>query len=117
MIHKNIKDIQALPTSHGAGMKKVLIAPKDTPSNITQIAHTTMEAGEHIKGHTHSDMEEHFYIEQGSGRIVLDGVDYPMQDGDYFYVPAGVSHELFIGDTPLVMMTIGVVLNKDSKRL
>lgn len=110
MIYRNIQDIEAIPTSHGGGMKKVLIAKNETPSAITQIAHTTLQAGEHIEGHTHPDMEEHFYIEEGSGHIVLDGIEYPMHDGDYFYVPAGMSHELFIGDTPVVMMTIGVLV-------
>ena len=110
MIHRNIEDIDAVPTSHGAGMKKVLIAKHETPSNITQIAYTTVDKGEHILGHTHTDMEEHFFIEKGSGCIVLNGVEYPMHDGDYFYVPAGMMHELCIGDTPVKMMTIGVLV-------
>lgn len=53
MIKRNLHNIPYIPTSHGAGMKRVLIANEETESKITQIAITELTHGTTIDEHVH----------------------------------------------------------------
>ena len=103
---KSIKDIQSIPTSHNAGMKRVLLAANESECPITQIAITDLKAGEVAEAHVHNDMQEGFYVLSGELDIVLDGVVEYCQAEDFLYVKCGVSHELR-AITDVRVMTIG----------
>ena len=103
---RSLNNIQAIPTSHSAGMKRVLLAAEESGCAITQIAITDLRAGEVAKAHVHSDMQEGFYVLKGELDIVLDGVFEHCKAEDFVYVKCGTSHELR-AVTDVQVMTIG----------
>lgn len=103
---RSINDIESIPTSHHAGMKRVLLAANESGCPITQIAITDLKAGEVAETHSHEDMQEGFYVLSGELDIVLDGAVEHCKAEDFVYVKCGTSHELrAISDVRV--MTIG----------
>ena len=103
---RSIKDIEPIPTSHNAGMKRVLLAANESDCPITQIAITDLRAGEIAEAHIHEDMQEGFYVLSGELDIVLDGKAEHCKAEDFVYVKCGISHELR-AITDVRVMTIG----------
>ncbi len=52
---------------------------------------TSFPAGTIIDFHQHSEYEIH-YIPYGKGRVILDGVTHPLQEGMLYVTAPGVSH-------------------------
>ena len=102
----SLSEIPAVPTSHNAGMKRVLLSAAESGCPITQIAVTVLRAGEIAEAHVHSDMQEGFYVISGELDIVLDGVVEHCKADDFVYVTSGTSHELR-AVTDVRVMTIG----------
>lgn len=105
-IFRKIEDIVDKPTSHGVGLKKVLLANNECASNITQIASTTLESGANVEEHKHLDMEECFLIQSGEIVIAIEGENYRLTAGSLIYIPCGKSHGLKAISTT-TMITIG----------
>lgn len=103
---RSIKYIKPIPTSHKAGMKRVLLAANESECPITQIAITDLKAGEVAVTHSHEDMQEGFYVLSGELDIVLDGAVEHFKAEDFVYVKCGTSHELR-AITDVMVMTIG----------
>ena len=103
---RSLKEIEAVVTSHNAGLKRVLLSANESECPITQIAVTDLKAGETATGHVHTDMQEAFYVVSGKLDIVLDGVVEHCLPEDFVYVKCGVSHELR-AVTDVRVMTIG----------
>lgn len=103
---RSLTDIAAVPTSHKAGMKRVLLAAEERGCAITQIAITDLRAGEVAEAHVHSDMVEGFYVLNGELYFVTDGVVEHCKAEDFVYVKSGTSHELR-AVTDVRVMTIG----------
>ena len=103
---RSFNDIVPVATSHKTGMKRVLLAANESDCPITQIAITDLKAGEVAEAHSHSDMQEGFYVMSGVMDIVLDGVKEHCHAEDFVYVKCGISHELR-AITDVRVMTIG----------
>lgn len=72
-----------------------------------QLVLMSLQPGEEIGSETHADTDQFFRIEQGQGRIVIDGACYRLRPGDVAIVPAGASHNLVCtGDAPLKLYTL-----------
>ena len=122
MIKRNLFDLQRIPTSHGAGLKRVLIGNEETDSKITQIAITDLDHGAHIEEHIHPDMDEYFYVMKDDHRmyrddnyaddismlITIDGEITECRENDIVYVSAGSRHEM-LALSDVTIMTIGVL--------
>lgn len=104
-----MKDIPAIPSSHKVGMKRVLLAVKESGCAITQIAITDLKAGEMAEAHVHQDMQEGFYVMSGKLDIVLDSNIERCQAEDFVWVKCGTSHELR-AVTDVRVMTIGCAI-------
>lgn len=103
---RSFKDIESIPTSHNAGMKRVLLSAKESECPITQIAITYLKAGEVAEAHVHEDMQEGLYVLSGELDIVLDGKIEHCKAEDFVWVKCGISHELR-AITDVRVMTIG----------
>lgn len=122
MIKRNLFDLQRIPTSHGAGLKRVLIGNEETDSKITQIAITDLDHGAHIEEHIHPDMDEYFYVMKDDHRmyrddnyaddismlITIDGEITECRENDIVYVSASSRHEMLVL-SDVTIMTIGVL--------
>ena len=110
-ILKHISNIEGVTTAHGVGIKQILLGSEDTDSAVTQIAVTTIEAGEEVKPHMHISMDEHYFILNGKGVATIEKEQHPIIDGTYLLVTAGVDHSLR-AFTKLKMITIGIAYDK-----
>lgn len=110
LVNLDIMDIRigecGEPTSHGVGLKQVLLSKDETQTDITQIAATRLRAGEEVVEHVHPDMEECFIFERGKLWFLYEGRMTPMQAGTYVRVPAGVGHGIR-AITDVRMISIG----------
>ncbi len=91
---KSLGDILLIPTSHNAGLKRVLLSAKESGCAITQIAITDLKAGEVVKAHLHEDMQEGFYVLSGELDLALDGVIEHCKAEEFVWVECGTNHEL-----------------------
>lgn len=121
-MQRSLHDIQPQPTSHGVGIKRVLLASSESGCSLTQIAVTTLQAGEVAVAHTHPDMQEGFYVLAGELEVTLGnpaGESREVQTckaDDFIYVPSGTSHELR-ALTDARIMTIGCVIEAHRNKL
>lgn len=106
-IYRNKNHLEAIPTAHQCGVKKVLLANNETGSNITQIALAKLHSGEQVENHVHPTMDEHFFVLSGRGHIEVDGIQYYLDSGTFVLVPAGSEHAI-AADTEIEFITIGV---------
>lgn len=103
---KVLADVPIVATSHHCGRKRVLVGSADTPSAITQIAVTALEAGEGVETHTHPTMEEYFFIRKGLLRICIADSSDEFGPDTFIRIPANAPHSInALTDSELI--TIG----------
>lgn len=90
----NIKDILPQPTTHGVGQKHVLLNQAETETDLTQIAVTTLQAGEAAEEHSHPTMEECFFFFSGEAKLTIEGNTATCHEGDFVQVKCGERHRL-----------------------
>ena len=72
-----------------------------------QLVLMSLEPGEEIGEEVHSDRDQFFRIEEGSGEAWIDGVRTKIEDDIAVVVPAGARHNIRnTGDVPLRLYTI-----------
>lgn len=73
----------------------------------SQLVLMTLQAGEEIGLETHPDNDQFFRFESGNGKVVIDGNEYDVTDGDAVVIPAGSQHNVMnTGAAELKMYTI-----------
>lgn len=110
-IIRHLKDIEALATAHGFGKKQVLLSGGETDSSVTQIAVTSLNAGEIVESHVHKTMDEHYLILEGNGTMTIGQVQHKISAGTYLLIASGEQHALK-ADTNIRMVTIGIAYDK-----
>lgn len=73
----------------------------------SQLVLMSLLAGEDIGEETHT-LDQFFRVEKGIGKAVLNGVEYPIEDGSAIVIPAGVKHNIINTSTeePMKLYTI-----------
>lgn len=72
-----------------------------------QLVLMSIEPGNEIGGEIHSDIDQFFRIEDGDGRLMIDGKTHKIKAGDGIVVPAGAHHNLICtGQKALKIYTI-----------
>jgi len=62
---------------------------------------------EEIGMETHDTVDQFFRFEQGEGKVIIDGNEYAVKDGDCTIVPAGAQHNVVnTGSEDLRLYTI-----------
>jgi mannose-6-phosphate isomerase-like protein (cupin superfamily) len=94
----NIEDL----SNANANFRRVLYS-----GSKLQLVVMSVAPGEELDGEIHAEADQFFRIEQGKGRLVIDGVTHKIKPGDCALVPAGAYHNLFCtGHEPLKICTI-----------
>ena len=93
-IFQQLKDIQAVPTAHGAGLKQVFLGSSDSSTALTQFAFGKMMPGDTTGWHQHSSMEEYFYFIDGNGTCSIGSESFRIKSGSFIRIPAGALHHL-----------------------
>ena len=82
--------------------RKVLYTGKKS-----QLVLMSLNPGEEIGMEVHPDNDQFFRFDQGKGKVIVDGNEYQVEDGDAVLVPAGAQHNVInTGDEPLRFYTI-----------
>lgn len=63
-------------------------------SKHSQLVLMSLEPKEEIGMEIHSDNDQFFRIEKGTGRCIIDGNEYDIGDGSAIVVPAGAEHNV-----------------------
>ncbi len=73
-----------------------------------QLVLMSLKTGEEIGEETHPDNDQFFRFESGSGKCIIDGTEYIVNDGDVIFVPSGAKHNIINTDSnsELKMYTI-----------
>ncbi|OIO54872.1 cupin [Candidatus Peregrinibacteria bacterium CG1_02_54_53] len=60
----------------------------------TQLVVMSIPVGEDIGMEVHGDHDQFIRVERGTGKAVLDSVEYPLEDGSAVVIPAGTQHNI-----------------------
>jgi mannose-6-phosphate isomerase-like protein (cupin superfamily) len=76
-------------TLGNSNFRKVLYTGKHS-----QLVLMSLKPKEEIGLETHPDNDQFFRFESGRGKVVIDGNEYAVGDGDAVVVPAGAKHNI-----------------------
>ena len=100
-MHGYVADIEEL-TEENTDFRRVLYS-----GGKLQLVLMSIGPGEEIGGEVHADNDQFFRIEDGKGRVVIEGVTHKIKAGDGIVVPAGAHHNVICtGHDPLKLYTI-----------
>jgi len=73
-----------------------------------QVVVMCLQPNEEIGPETHPDTDQFFRFELGSGKVIIDGEEHNVSDGDAAVVPAGAQHNVMntSSELPLLLYTI-----------
>lgn len=60
----------------------------------SQLVLMALQPNEEIGMETHNDNDQFFRFESGQGKVIIDGNEYEVADGDAVVVPAGAQHNV-----------------------
>lgn len=110
ILKRHLSAIPPIPTTHGIGEKRVLLANDETETFITQIAVTHLKKGEQVAGHSHPTMAEYFYFLKGEVNFTYGDEVSLCRAGDFVQVPPAVVHSLEVLEDAEVM-TVGCAVS------
>lgn len=85
-----------------ANFRKVLYT-----GHHSQLVLMSLLPGEEIGEEIHTENDQFFRFDQGEGKVIIDGNEYAVRDGDAVLVPAGAKHNVInTGSQPLRFYTI-----------
>jgi mannose-6-phosphate isomerase-like protein (cupin superfamily) len=93
--------IQAFTTLDGSQIRE-WAGPVSIPARNQSLAEATIPVGGATTAHYHRLTEELYLVTAGSGRLVIEGEEREVGEGDCALIPPGAIHKLFnTGDGPL----------------
>ncbi len=76
--------------------------PVSAPARNQSLAEATIPVGGATAEHYHRRTEELYLVTAGQGRLLIDGEERTLREGDCALIPPGARHKLFnLGDLPL----------------
>lgn len=73
----------------------------------SQLVLMALKQGEEIGVEVHTENDQFFRFEEGQGKVIINGEEFLVSDGDAVVVPAGSQHNVInTGDTELKLYTI-----------
>lgn len=98
---KGYKDnIESLTTENN-NFRKVLYTGEHC-----QLVLMSLLANEEIGLEVHTDNDQFFRFEKGTGKVVINETEYTVSDGDAVIVPSGALHNVIAGADGLKLYTI-----------
>jgi mannose-6-phosphate isomerase-like protein (cupin superfamily) len=76
-------------TKENTDFRRVLYTGK-----YSQLVLMNLQPTEEIGLEVHNDRDQFFRFEEGEGKVVIDGVEHKVKDGDAVIVPAGAQHNV-----------------------
>jgi mannose-6-phosphate isomerase-like protein (cupin superfamily) len=76
-------------TEKNTDFRRVLYTAKHS-----QLVLMNLKPGEDIGEETHNDIDQFLRFERGEGKVIIDGVEHRVKDGDGVVIPAGARHNV-----------------------
>lgn len=76
-------------TKKNTDFRRVLYTGK-----YSQLVLMSIKPGEEIGEETHDDVDQFFRFEAGEGKVIIDGAEHHVKDGNGVIVPAGARHNV-----------------------
>jgi mannose-6-phosphate isomerase-like protein (cupin superfamily) len=76
-------------TKKNSDFRRVLYTGK-----YSQLVLMNLKPMEEIGIETHPNIDQFFRFEEGEGKVIIDGVEHKVKDGDAVIVPAGAKHNV-----------------------
>jgi mannose-6-phosphate isomerase-like protein (cupin superfamily) len=94
-------ELQAFTTLDGSEIRE-WAGPVSAPARNQSLAEATIPVGGATTEHYHRTTEELYLVSAGRGRLVIDGEERLVGEGDCALIPPGARHKLFnVGEQPL----------------
>jgi mannose-6-phosphate isomerase-like protein (cupin superfamily) len=99
---KGYKDNIEKLTKENNNFRKVLYT-----AERSQLVLMSLLPNEEIGSEVHEENDQFFRFEEGSGKVVINGLEYEVSDGDAVIVPRGATHNVInTGPDSLKLYTI-----------
>jgi len=98
---KGYKDNIEKLTVENENFRKVLYTGEHS-----QLVLMSLKANEEIGEEIHSENDQFFRFEEGSGKVIINETEYDVVDGDAVVVPSGAKHNVIAGSLGLKLYTI-----------
>lgn len=95
-----VADIEKLTTGN-TDFRRVLYTGKHL-----QLVLMALKANEEIGAEVHKTHDQFLRVEEGSGKVLIDGVETPIKDDDVVIVPAGARHNVIAGAEGIKLYTL-----------
>jgi mannose-6-phosphate isomerase len=115
-MHRKLNDITPASTSYEMGLKRVLLSANESGCSITQIAVINLKAGEKSAMHIHPDLQDAFYILQGTLEVTIDGQANTCQKDEFIFIEHLKTYQLH-AITDVQMLAIGCVIESQRTKL
>lgn len=115
-MRRNINDITPATTSYEMGLKRVLLSANESGCSITQIAVIDLKAGEKSAMHIHPDLQDVFYILDGTIEVTIDGEVNTCQKDDFIFIEHLKTYQLH-ALTDVKMLAMGCVIESQRTKL
>jgi len=76
-------------TTKNTDFRRILYTGK-----YSQLVLMSIKPSEEIGEETHEDIDQFFRFEEGEGKVIIDGVEHRVKDGNGVIVPAGARHNV-----------------------
>lgn len=101
---KRLTDIAPFITKDGSEIREIL-AHRNSVIRNQSLAEARVPVGGSTQEHYHVRTEEIYYFTGGSGRMRIEGEEFPVAVGDAVAIPPGRRHKLWnTGDVPLTLL-------------
>lgn len=74
----------------------------------SQLVLMSLKPKEEIGEEVHDNLDQFFRFEEGEGKVVIEGGEFPIEDGFAIVIPAGIKHNVIntSSEMPLKLYTI-----------
>jgi mannose-6-phosphate isomerase-like protein (cupin superfamily) len=90
----NRSQIPETGVSHDLEIRKKVFIGKGRIPKLTNFTQSILKPGQSCPCHAHSDMWEVYLVESGEGRMVLNGEEIMLREGDCLIVDPGEEHSM-----------------------
>lgn len=95
--------------SHNPKIKKKVLLKKDEIPNLTGFSQARITPGQVVGAHTHDDMYEIFFFEEGKGIVRVDDKEYQVEKGICIMIEPGEAHNIInTASSDLVLTYFGI---------
>ena len=102
-------DIPEEGVSHNPEILKRVIIRKNELPHLTNLSTSSFEPGQITKAHAHEDMAEVFLITAGTGCLIVDGKQVPLEKGSCAIIEPGETHQLAnLSNEPFDLIYFGI---------